>query len=435
MDDHMEPMWDVIVIGAGPSGLMAAIEAGHRGAHTLLIEKGKRPGRKLLISGGGRCNVTNARGIDHIIENTPGNGRFLYSVFRQWSNEDIIAFFMSLGVALKEEDRGRMFPVTDRADTVLDALLQLLDKYQVTVRYNQEVSMITHQDEFSWNIHVQEDIYVTRAIIIATGGCSIPQTGSTGDGYRFAKSIGHTIVEPYPTSVPLMADDLWIKERFLQGVAVRGTLLTAYDEKGKVFAKEEGDLLFTHFGLSGPAALRISQYIVKFLARSAGTHVIVTVDLLPGLSKEEVFSKIQQTTKGNGKKLIRSLLRDFLSERFADVLLFILQIDSQMEGAHLSKKDAEKIASLIKAFPVHVTGTLGLSKATVTGGGVFLKEVDPATLASKKEHGLYFCGEVLDVHAHTGGYNITVAFSTGHVAGNHAAEYAIQTNLAFLLGK
>ncbi len=416
---------DVVVIGSGPSGIMAAIAAAQQGAKTLLLEKGDRPGRKLLISGGGRCNVTNARGTYHIIENTPGNGRFLHSVFAQWSNESIIDFFTSRGVALKEEDRGRMFPVSNKAKTVLDALRREMVALDVQESYGEEVVEI-EQTKTHWNVVTRNRKIQTHALVIATGGCSVPQTGSTGDGYRFARGIGHTLVAPYPTSVPLTSEDSFITQGKLQGLAFRDCVLTLFDPKGKKVTKEQGDLLVTHFGLSGPVALRISQYVVKTMAKFPQERFLpIVVDTNPTLNQEERFAFWQSAFLSSARKAIRNILREHLPDRFGELFLSEYSLDPYLEGAQVSQKMLKQLVAWEKEWPVQVTGTLGLEKATVTGGGIHLKEIEPTTLASKITLGCYFCGEVLDLHAHTGGYNITVAFSTGYVAGRHAAEYAL----------
>lgn len=417
--------WDVIVIGGGPAGLLAAIGASRAGARVQLLEKGDRLGRKLLISGGGRCNVTNSRGIEHIMENIPGNGRFLHSVLRQWSNEDIVTFFAELGVQLKEEDRGRLFPVTDRADTVLQALLRHLDELGVDIRLHAVVSdVIVSDDGRVQGVVLGKQQLAAEAVIIAAGGCSVPKTGSTGDGYGWAEKAGHRIVDVYPTSVALTACDDWIVERSLQGVSMYGVELTLYNSKAKVVCREEGDVVFTHFGLSGPAALRVSQYVVKELRQSGSHEVALSINLFPSLSKSEFLTKWREMAFSHPRRSLKNTIREQVPERIADLACSQLQLAPDIAATTVSSIQWEHLTAWLQSMPLRISGTLGLERATVTGGGVHVKEIDPSTMASKLARGLYFAGEVMDVHAHTGGYNITVAFSSGYVAGKSAAHYA-----------
>ncbi len=417
------PSASVLVIGGGPAGLMAAIGAARSGAKVTLLEKGKRLGRKLLISGGGRCNVTNARGIDHIVENTPGNGRFLFSALHQWSNEDIIRFFQELGVKLKEEDRGRMFPVTNRASTVLDALLRELDLYEVRVEFGAVVKKVIYQEKTdNFTVHIQSGgTFEGSSVVVAVGGCSVPETGSTGDGYIFAQAFGHTIIEPYPTSVALVSHDEVIQSKVLQGLSLRQAVLRLYDPRGRLTATEDGDILFTHFGLSGPAALRISQYAVKNWEKFGAQPLLLTIDTDPQKSIEDWIEQIFAIGKTMPKRAIRTILRDVTATSLANYLVDALQLPGDLAAADMNKHDVAEFVNYLKVFPLHIADTLGLSRATVTGGGISVKEIDPRTMQSRRQPGLFFAGEVMDVHAHTGGYNITVAFSTGYVAGQHAA--------------
>ncbi|WP_082806550.1 NAD(P)/FAD-dependent oxidoreductase [Ferroacidibacillus organovorans] len=418
---------DIIVIGGGPAGLMAAIAAAQSGANVTMLEKGDRLGRKLLISGGGRCNVTNAKGTEHILHNIPGNGRFLHSVFSQWSSYEIIHFFESRGVKLKEEDRGRLFPVTDRAQTVLDAVLRELERQDVKIRYASHVSHILGEGGGVAGVLLQTGERVkARAIVLATGGCSAPLTGSTGDGYVMAEEHGHTIVAPYPTSVALVSHDVLIQEKRLQGLSLKSVKATLFDERGKRVIQEEGDLLFTHFGLSGPLALRLSHSVVTRQMKTGKQPLMVQLDLLPGFTKEAFMQMLDENRDAHSKKSVRSMLREIVPERLADVVFERCGFKASVTLRELLSKNGEEIVDQLKRFEVVVHDTLGLAKSTVTGGGIRLSEVDPRTLQSKQIRGLFFAGEILDVHAHTGGYNITVAFTTGHVAGTHAASFALQ---------
>ncbi len=416
----------VVVIGGGPAGLMAAIGAARQGIPAVLLEKGDRLGRKLLISGGGRCNVTNARGTDHIIENIPGNGRFLYSSLAKWSSDDIISFFTELGVALKEEDRGRMFPVTDKAATVLNALVGELSALAVDVRLNSAVSALEfEQDSGAYRIELQQNADVIRAgaVIVASGGCSAPDTGSTGDGYVFAQRFGHTLVSPYPTSVPLVSNDPLITEKHLQGLSLRAIVLTLYDPRNKVVTREEGDLLFTHFGLSGPAALRVSQYAVKLMQKYPDTPLKLAIDTMPAVTREQFVGNIWKLISEHPRRSFRTILKDVAAERLLDAVWRSMGFVADQIASEVGNRQLESVYEFLKEFPIAIAGTLGLGRATVTGGGVSLKGIDPRTMQSKLAPGLFFAGEIMDVHAHTGGYNITVAFSTGYVAGAAAAAY------------
>lgn len=422
----MNPYADVVVIGGGSAGLMAAIAAARAGADTLLLEKGDRLGRKLLISGGGRCNVTNAKGIDHILQNVPGNGKFLQSALHQWSNEDIISFFAELGVPLKEEDRGRMFPASNRATTVLSALVDHLRELGVRIWMDTPVRSLQRRSTGEViGVTLQSGIQVkTSAVVVASGGCSVPQTGSTGDGYAWAKAAGHSIVTPYPTSVAVVSQEQWIIKRVLQGTSLRNIALTVYNPKGKEVCREEGDMIFTHFGLSGPAALRVSQYIVKLQQQWGTIPIHISLDMFPEESWEELRERIRSDLHRFAKKNIRNVARDWTLERIADFALSACDIEPDTVAAQVKNRDVDALASFFKKWTFTVAGTEGLAKATVTGGGVPVKEINPTTMESRLARGLFFAGEVMDVHAHTGGYNITVAFSSGHVAGTSAAMHA-----------
>lgn len=418
-------MYDVIVIGGGPSGLMAAIAAGEHGAKVLLVDKGDKLGRKLAISGGGRCNVTNRLPVDEIIKHIPGNGRFLYSAFSVFNNEDIIAFFEKLGIELKEEDHGRMFPVSNKAQSVVDALLERLKFLKVTMKTNAPVEDIKFNAETPSTVLLKNgEKYETKAIVIAVGGKSVPHTGSTGDGYAWAEKAGHTITELYPTEVPLTSSEAFIKEKTLQGLSLRDIELSVLNPKGKALISHRMDMIFTHFGISGPAVLRCSQFVVKAMKKWNLSEVVMSLDALPDKKEEPLFQEIYSLVKEDPKKSIKNVLKGIVPERYLLFLLEVNGIDPASQGANLSAEKIRALTSSCKGFQFKVSGTLPLEKAFVTGGGVSVKEVEPQTMSSKKMPGLYFCGEILDIHGYTGGYNITSAFVTGRLAGMNAAQFA-----------
>lgn len=415
--------YDVIIIGGGSSGLMASVAAADRGAKVLLLDKGDKLGRKLGISGGGRCNVTNAKERDELIKHIPGNGRFLYSAFATFSNKDIIAFFKSMGIALKEEDRGRMFPVSDKAKTVVDALIQKVRSLGVHIRLNSPVDRVLYNAGHIMGVTLRSgEVIRSNAVVVAVGGKSVPQTGSQGDGYGWAEAAGHTITELYPTEVPITSKDVFIRSKELQGLSLRSIELTVWNPKGKMIVTHEGDMIFTHFGISGPAVLRCSQYVVKALKQFDKPTVLMTVDILPNKTEAEVFSDTMELALAEPKKAVKNVLKGYVPERLIPLLLRMASVPDEVTSASIPKQPWQQLAKLIKAFPIEANGTLSIEEAFVTGGGVSLKEIDPRTMESKIIEGLFFCGEVLDIHGYTGGYNITAAFSTGYTAGKSAAE-------------
>jgi predicted Rossmann fold flavoprotein len=415
--------YDIIIIGGGPAGLMAAIAASRNGATVLLIDKGDKLGRKLAISGGGRCNVTNAKELDELIKHIPGNGRFLYSALSNFSNKDIMSFFIQLGIALKEEDRGRMFPVSDKAKTVVEALIQKVRSQGVEIRTLSPVDEVLYEAGHTLGVRLQTGETIrSQAVIIATGGKSVPHTGSTGDGFPWVEAAGHTVTELYPTEVPLTSQEPFIRSKQLQGLSLRNITLSVWNPKGKKIIEHEGDMIFTHFGISGPTALRCSQFIVKLLKQFNVDNINVTLDLFPNLSKDQVYKDTMELAKNEAKKAIKNVLKPYLSERLIPLLLQHASLDEALTYDNIPKQQWLELAGLCKAFPIAVNGTLSIEEAFVTGGGVHLKEIDPKTMGSKLMKGLYFCGEILDIHGYTGGYNITAAFTTGFNAGRSAAE-------------
>ncbi|MCM3731090.1 NAD(P)/FAD-dependent oxidoreductase [Fictibacillus nanhaiensis] len=418
-------VYDCIVIGGGPSGLMASVGAASNGARVLLIDKGEKLGRKLAISGGGRCNVTNRLPVDEIIKHIPGNGRFLYSAFSVFNNEDIISFFEGLGIKLKEEDHGRMFPVSNKATDVVQALLGKIKQLGVQIRTNTPVKTINYKKENHEVILQNGEVLKTKSIVIAVGGKSVPHTGSTGDGYAWAIKAGHTITELYPTEVPITSDESFIKQKTLQGISLRNVALSVWNPKGKMIKAHQMDMIFTHFGVSGPAALRCSQYVVKALKKFEVPSIEMRIDSFPEKAEEALLSEIQNRMDAEPKKAVKNVLKGMLPEKF---LLFLIEnagIDGDVSADQIPKQSLRNLAQQMKGFSFHVNGTLSIEKAFVTGGGVSVKEIAPQTMASKIQEGLFFCGEILDLHGYTGGYNITVAFVTGNIAGTNAAYHAL----------
>lgn len=415
--------WDVIIVGGGPAGLMAAVGAGRTGARVLLLEKGNRLGRKLIISGGGRCNVTNRKPYEELIAQIPGNGRFMYSAFSLFGNEEIIRLFEGLGIKLKEEDNGRMFPVTDKAVTVANGLIDHIRSLGVTIRLQTAVDrLLIEEDRCAGLVLRDGEVLRAGAVVVAVGGKSVPETGSTGDGYAWARQAGHTITALYPTEVPLKASDPWIKDRTLQGLSLRAVALTLTDPRGKRLTTQRGDMIFTHFGLSGPAALRVSHYVSVARMKHGTGPLALTVDLLPDRSLDEVQREFADLVRSEARKAVKNAFR-LVPDRMVPLLLSMAGLDPAVQVAQVPGEGWQALAKLVKAFPVTVTGTLSLEEAFVTGGGVSVKEIDPKTMGSRLCEGLYFAGEVMDVHGHTGGYNITVAFSSGFVAGSSAAVH------------
>lgn len=379
-------MYDVIVIGGGPSGLMAAIAAGERKKKVLLLEKGAKLGKKLAISGGGRCNVTNRLPVEEIVKHIPGNGRFLYSPFTVYNNEDIIAFFEGLGVALKEEDHGRMFPVSNRAQDVVDTLIRQLQRLHIEVRLHTAVSKLLMDENKILGVRLADGSEVrSQAVIVAVGGKAVPQTGSTGDGYPWAERAGHTITTLFPTEVPVLSKEDFIQARELQGLALRDVAVSVLNKKGKTLVTHQMDMLFTHFGLSGPAVLRCSQFVVKELMKTGYEPVTIRIQTLPHYNEETCLQYLNKLIKEDPKKAVKNVWKGIAPERWLLFLCERANIDVQSTGAELSQEKIRQLAHLLVNFTLKVSGTQSLDKAFVTGGGVSVKEIEPKTMASKKK--------------------------------------------------
>ncbi|SDO12835.1 NAD(P)/FAD-dependent oxidoreductase [Alkalicoccus daliensis] len=424
-------MKDVVVIGGGPSGLMASVAAAENGADVLLLDKGSKLGRKLAISGGGRCNVTNRVDAAEIIKHIPGNGRFMYSPFSVFNNEDIIAFFEGLGIELKEEDNGRMFPVNDKAIEVVRALLNRIQQLKVEIRKKTEVKDLHFNEIEGHKVELADgEVIKAKNIIVAVGGMSVPHTGSTGDGYPWAEKAGHTITDLYPTEVPITMTDPHIKSTELQGLSLRNVTLSVLDpKKGKLIKAHTGDMIFTHFGVSGPIGLRCSQYVVKAKKKHNVREVPMEIDVFPEENTEVLFQRLKSQLEKESKKAVKNALSGIMPERMLPVCLRFAEIEETSLGPEISHEKLRNLAKMMKEFPLTADGTLAIDKAFVTGGGVSVKEVYPKRMESKKMPGLFFCGEVMDLHGYTGGYNITVAFSTGYTAGSAAAERVNEAEL------
>ena len=383
--------FDTIVIGGGPAGMMAAISSSFYGQKTLLLEKNKRLGKKLSGTGGGRCNVTNNGNLDDLMTGIPGNGRFLYSVFSQFDNHDIINFFTENGVKLKVEDHGRVFPATDKSRTIIDVLEKKIAELGGSVITNTEIVSVKKSDE-RFTVKSSEHAWTCQKLIVTTGGKSYPSTGSTGFGYEIARHFKHTVTNLEAAESPLMTD---FPHKALQGISLNDVTLSY--RKHVV----THDLLFTHFGLSGPAVLRMSSFV-------KGGEVL-SLDALPQFSESELTEFLEE----NREKSLKNALKTLLPERLAE--FFVQGFPEKVK--QLTDKERNQLIRSIKALKIPVTGKMSLAKSFVTKGGVSLKEINPKTLESKLVPGLHFAGEVLDINAHTGGFNITSALCTGWVAG------------------
>lgn len=384
--------FDTIVIGGGPAGMMAAISSSFYGQKTLLLEKNKKLGKKLAGTGGGRCNVTNNGNLDDLMAGIPGNSRFLFSVFSQFDNYDIINFFTENGVKLKVEDHGRVFPATDKSRTIIEALEQKMKELGATIKTQTEVVSVK-KNEDCFIIKSSKCMWSCDRLIVTTGGKSYPSTGSTGFGYEIARHFKHTITELEAAESPLLTD---FPHKDLQGISLQDVTLS-YDKHVITH-----DLLFTHFGLSGPAALRLSSFV-----KDGET---IYLDLLPQMSKQDLADFLEE----NREKSLKNALKASLPERLAE--FFVQGFPEKVK--QLTDRERNQLIRSIKALKISVTGKMSLAKSFVTKGGVSLKEINPKTLESKLVPGLHFAGEVLDINAHTGGFNITVALCTGWVAGS-----------------
>nr|WP_243239872.1 aminoacetone oxidase family FAD-binding enzyme [Sulfobacillus harzensis] len=331
---------------------------------------------------------------------------------------------------MKEEDRGRVFPASDKASTVVQALVSQVYRLGVEVWQDTAVSGLVARDERIVGVQLADGRLIrTRAVVVATGGASVPQTGSTGDAYPWARALGHTIIDPYPTEVPLVSHAPVIQAKRLQGLSLRDVVVTLTDGRAKRLTQEEGDVMFSHFGLTGPAALRVSHYVSTALRKNPAEALTAYIDVLPAISGSDILGHLKMGRQ-KGRKELKTHVLEWVPERLMEEILRTLALDPHQAMAEVGNPVLEAVVKLIKAFPLPIAGTLPLAKATVTGGGVSVKDIQPSTMGSKRCQGLYFAGEVMDVHAHTGGYNITVAFSTGHLAGQSAAEYSLKLSWA-----
>lgn len=429
----------VVVIGGGPAGIMSAISAKNSGNDVILIEKMNSLGKKLLITGKGRCNITSSLNINEFIQNIPGNGRFLYSAFQNFTNEDIINLLKKHNVKVKEERGNRIFPVSDKSKDVLDAFYEELKNLNVKIYTNSTVNRIIVKDDSVTGVEYtfNNNKYTINAdkVILATGGKSYPTTGSTGDGYEMAKKLGHTITEIKPSLIPIVANENSAIEKInlesyknskelcksLQGLSLKNVKIQFEDiEKNKVIYDDFGEMLFTHFGISGPTILSSSAHIIRYknineLLKQG--KIILKIDLKPALSNEKLDLRILRDFEKEKNKLFRNSLDELLPQKLIDPVIHLSRINPNKKVNEISKKERMQLLKILKEFCITISGFRPVEEAIITAGGINIKEINPKTMESKLINNLYFAGEIIDVDAYTGGFNLQIAYSTGVTAG------------------
>ena len=400
-------MFDGIVIGGGPAGMFASIIAAQQGNKVLLLERNDRLGKKLLITGKGRCNVTNACSAQEVLQNIPRNGRFLYSAMENYPPSAIMEFLESHGCQLKVERGNRVFPVTDRSSSVLECLRNVMHRSGVQIRNERVLEILTDENGVT-GVKTERETISAGWIILATGGVSYPATGSTGDGYLMSGKLGHTIIEPEGSLVPLecAGDDC----RDMQGLSLRNVSVKLLNAKNKVLYKDFGELLFTHFGISGPTVLSSSAHL-------KGDHCRLVIDLKPALDEGKLNDRILRDLEQYRNRSMENALTDLLPRSMIPVVLRRLDIPSNLQANSLTKQQRRALVELLKNFSLEITGKRPVAEAIITSGGVKTSEIDPKTMESKKVPGLYFAGEIIDCDAYTGGYNLQIAWATAYAAG------------------
>ena len=397
--------YDGIVIGGGAAGIYAAIHAARQGSKVLLLEKNDRLGKKLLITGKGRCNVTNHCSASEVLQNVPRNGRFLYSAMDAHDSQAVMYFLEAAGCPLKTERGNRVFPVSDRSQSVLEALQRLLCQYRVTVETGKCLEIL-HDDSGITGVRTQSKTIACKWVILATGGLSYPTTGSTGDGYRFARAMGHTIVPCEGSLVPLETAGTDCQD--MQGLSLRNVGVKLVNEKGKVLYKDFGELLFTHFGISGPTVLSASAHIKG--------NCTLHIDLKPALDESKLNDRILRDLEMYRNRSMENALTDLLPRSMIPVVLKRLEIPVDLQANALKKQDRRALVELLKDFSLIITGKRPVAEAIITSGGVKTSEIDPKTMESKLVSGLYFAGEIIDCDAYTGGFNLQIAWATAYAA-------------------
>ncbi len=406
----------VVVIGGGAAGLMAAVIAGREGAKVTLLEKMNYVGKKMGITGKGRCNITNACDMSDFIKNTPGNGKFLYGAYERFTNEDLLQLLHDAGLETKVERGGRVFPASDSALDVRNTFMKLMKHYGVDVHLEEPVKKLLIDDGVVTGVVTDKETYHADAVVIATGGKSYPATGSTGDGYILAAQVGHKITDIRPSLVPIVTEEPWVKD--LMGLSLRNIELSVV-AKNKVQAKMFGEMMFTHFGITGPIVLSLSHTVGKLMRKKNIGTIGLDINLKPALSPETLDKRLQKDFDLYSKKQLINGMKDLLPSRLIPLIIELAGIDPQKPINQISKEERQQIGYMLQHMPLTVKGLRPVEEAIVTAGGISLKEFNPKTMESKLIKGLYGAGEVLDIDAFTGGYNLQAAFSTGYVAAMH----------------
>ena len=415
----------IIVVGGGPAGMMAAITAAENGNDVTIIEKMPSFGRKLLITGKGRCNITSSLYMSEFIKNTPGNGRFLYSAFQNYTNKDIIEFLKRQGLEVKEERGKRIFPVTDKSIDVLNCFKKRIDELKIKCKLDTRVEKILIKNNEVLGVRTNKEIIQTDKIILATGGKSYPLTGSTGDGYKIAKDVGHIITPIKPSLVPL---EVYEKEecKKLQGLSLRNVGIKIIDsERKKLIYEDFGEMVFTHFGISGPIILSGSAHLsrykdIDYLLKKR--YVNLSIDLKPALTEEQLDDRILRDFKEFKNKQFKHSLDKLLPQKLIPLIIELSGIDENKRVNEITKTERKRLVQLLKCFTITIKAFRPVEEAIITSGGINVREINPKTMESKIIKGLYFAGEIIDVDAYTGGFNLQIAYSTGYTAGISVSE-------------